>query len=67
MILDLKRIKAERIAKGVTTDAMADIFGWKSSASYTKRENGDISMEVDTLLLIAEVLDYPVNKFFSKD
>lgn len=66
MILDLKRVKAERIAKGFTTEAMANFLNWKSRTSYTKRENGDIPMEVDTLLLIAKVLDYPFVNFFTE-
>ena len=66
VILDLKKVKAERIAKGFTTKAMADFLNMKSRSSYTNRENGDIPMEVDTLLLIAKVLDCPLINFFGE-
>jgi len=64
MILDLKRVKAERIAKGFTTKAMADLLNMRSRSSYTNRENGDIPMEVNTLLLIAQAFDCPMANFF---
>lgn len=65
MILDLQRIKAERIAKGYTPDQMASLLGFKSRTSYTKRENGDIEIGVNTMLEIAKILNYPFIKFFT--
>lgn len=61
MTVDLRRIKAERIAKGFTQDEMADMLGWKNRALYAKRENGIVSIGADELAKIAEVLG------FSKD
>ena len=40
MELNLRRIKAERIAKGYTQDVVAEKMGWKSRTPYVKRENG---------------------------
>ena len=40
MTLDLKRLKAERIAKGFTRDEMAEKMGWHTRTPYAKRENG---------------------------
>lgn len=58
MTLNLKRIKAERIAKGFTQDEMAQLLGWKSRAAYAKRENGIVAIGADELLKIAIILGY---------
>ncbi|MTP77995.1 helix-turn-helix domain-containing protein [Turicibacter sanguinis] len=58
MTLNLKRIKAERIAKGLTQDEMAQLLGWKSRAAYAKRENGIVAIGADELLKIAIILGY---------
>ena len=39
MSLDLSRLKAERIAKGLTQEEMAQKMGWSSRGPYTPRES----------------------------
>lgn len=58
MTVDLRRIKAERIAKGYTQDQMAEKMGWKNRGAYAKRENGFVSIGADELAKIAEILDF---------
>ncbi len=58
MTLDLRRLKAERIAKGLTQDEMAEKMGWKTRTPYAKRENGIVSIGADELAKIAEVLGF---------
>jgi len=65
VILDLQRVKAERVARGITSEFMSNKLGYKSRSSYSKRENGDIPLEVNTLLEIAEILGYPFINFFT--
>lgn len=60
MTLNLNRIKAERIAKGLTQDEMAEAMGFKSRAAYAKRENGIVGIGADELALISEILDIPL-------
>jgi len=36
MILNLKRIKEERIVKGLTQDEMAQKMGWSTRTPYAK-------------------------------
>ena len=48
MELDLKRLKAERIANGLTQEDVAKAFG-KTRAWYAKRENGFIPIGADEL------------------
>lgn len=70
MTLNLKRIKAERIAKGMTQDEMAQLMGWNSRTPYVKRENGYISIGADELVKIAQILGYSIDKlgiFFGQD
>ena len=47
MSVDHLRIKAERIAKGLTQDEMAKALGWSDRARYAKRENGIVSFDAD--------------------
>lgn len=61
MTLDLKRLKAERIAKGYTQDDMARLLGWKTRATYAKRETGIVDLGADELAQIAEILGYTKN------
>lgn len=70
MTIDLKRIKAERIAKGFTQDEMAEQLGWKTRTPYAKRENGLVGIGADELGRIAHVLGYSTNElgiFFTKN
>ncbi|WKK68329.1 helix-turn-helix transcriptional regulator [Brochothrix thermosphacta] len=62
MTIDLKRIKAERIAKGFTQDEMAEQLGWKTRTPYAKRENGLVGIGADELGRIAHVLGYSTNE-----
>ena len=70
MELDLRRIKAERIAKGYTQDVVAEKMGWKSRVPYAKRENGVVPFRADELAEFGNILGYSVNElgiFFTKN
>lgn len=62
MTLNLKRLKAERIAKGFTQDDMARMLGWKNRATYAKREVGIVDLGADELAKIAEILGYSADQ-----
>lgn len=49
MTLDLRRLRAERIAKGLTQDEMAEKMGWKTRIPCAKRENGLVAIGADEL------------------
>ena len=53
MILNLKRIKEERIVKGLTQDEMAQKMGWSTRTPYAKWENGFVNIGADELIRIA--------------
>lgn len=61
MTVDLDRLKAERIANGLTQEQLANKMGWDSRTPYAKRENGIVSLGADELIKIASILG------FSKD
>lgn len=70
MFLDLKRLKAERIAKGFTQDELSEKMGWKTRTPYAKRENGLVAIGADELGRIATILGYSENDlhiFFTKN
>lgn len=69
MTINLKRLKAERIAKGMTQDQMAEKMGWKTRTPYAKRENGVVSIGADELARMAVILGYSLDElkiFFTK-
>ena len=70
MTLDLRRLKAERVARGFTQDDMAQKMGWSTRTPYAKRENGIVSIGADELAKMANILGYDKNElgiFFSNN
>lgn len=62
MTLDLKRLRAERIAKGMNQDEMAKAMGWHTRSSYAKRENGITTISATELVKMASILGYGANQ-----
>ncbi|AAR04647.1 Cro-like repressor [Lactobacillus phage Lc-Nu] len=62
MTLNLKRLRAERIAKGMNQDEMAKAMGWHTRSSYAKRENGITTISATELVKIASILGYGANQ-----
>lgn len=63
-----RRLRAERVARGLSQDDMAEKMGWKSRAPYAKRENGIVSTSADELAEFAKILEIPMtnlNIFFT--
>lgn len=70
MTIDLRRLKAERIAKGFTQEEMAERMGWSTRTPYAKRENGLVTIGADELAKMASILGYTPDKliiFFTSD
>lgn len=69
MEFKLNRVKAERIAAGISQQQMAEKLGM-SRTSYWKRENGKVPIGADELAQIARIIGIPSNRisiFFSFD
>ncbi|MBM6408951.1 helix-turn-helix domain-containing protein, partial [Lacticaseibacillus rhamnosus] len=58
----LKRLRAERIAKGMNQDEMAKAMGWHTRSSYAKRENGITTISATELVKMASILGYGANQ-----
>lgn len=58
MTLNLRRLRAERIASGMTQDEVAEAMGWKSRTPYAKRENGIVDVGANELVKLAEIFGY---------
>ena len=70
MTINLRRLKAERIAKGITQDQMASYMGWSTRTPYAKRENGFVSIGADELAKMATILGFSRDElgiFFTND
>lgn len=52
----IERIKARREELGLSRPDVADALGYKSRSTYNKLENGSLSLSVDQLIKIAEIL-----------
>ncbi|GFH43395.1 putative Cro-like protein, phage associated [Lactococcus hodotermopsidis] len=67
MFVNLKRLKAERVAKGMTQDEISKNLEW-SKAKYTKLENGYSKLGADDLAKIANIIGIEdMNIFFNFD
>lgn len=63
-----KRLKAERIAKGLTVQEMADVLG-VAKGTYSKKENGKLPLTVEDFTTITNRLEISfeeLNIFFTK-
>ena len=56
-----QKIRLYRKMKGLTIEAFSGMIG-KSKATVSKYENGDISIDIETLFMIAQKLEVPVNQ-----
>ena len=68
--LDLNRIKAERIAKGMTQEQMAAAIGLSNGSAYAKRESGSIDFGVNEFAKYCSVLGFDnqkLNIFFKSN
>lgn len=62
MKVDLKRLKAERVASGLSQEDVAHRMGWKTRSPYAKRENGIVSIGADELAEFVEIFVLPMDK-----
>ncbi len=46
---------------------MANQLGFKSVEKYTRRENGEYKFQSDELPILSEVLETPIEKFFTSN
>lgn len=58
MNLDLNRLRAERIANGLTQEDMAKRLGWNDRSRYAKRESGVVDIGANEFIQIANILGY---------
>ena len=68
MTVNLLRIKAERVANGLTQEELAKKLGWACS-QYAKRENGFVSFSADELMAVVKILGFSPSEigiFFSQ-
>ena len=62
MTLNLNRLKAERVAKGMSQAEMAKALGFDTRVSYANRENGITSINVNEFVKMASILGYGINQ-----
>lgn len=57
---NVRRMKAERIAKGISLKEMSEKMNM-TQGTYSKKENGHIRINVDDLAKVFEILDLSQN------
>lgn len=63
--IDVSYIKKLREDKHFSQSYMANQLGFKSVEKYTRRENGEYKFQSDELPILSEVLETPIEKFFT--
>lgn len=53
---NIRRMKAERVAKGISVKDMSERMGM-TQGTYSKKENGKIRVNVDDLAKVFEILE----------
>lgn len=53
---NVRRMKAERVAKGISVKDMSERMGM-TQGTYSKKENGKIRVNVDDLAKVFEILE----------
>jgi len=56
-------IKAARVNKGLTRQEVADSLGI-SLRAYTRKENGEVRIYADEIVVLSKLLGVPVQNFF---
>lgn len=64
-MLDLKKIRDRREEKGISQEEMAKAIGRYSRTTYTRIENGEVSLKASELEALAKILDVPISYFFN--
>lgn len=59
---DLKRLRAERVANGLTQEEMAEAMGYKSKSTYSRKENGHVAIGVDEFAKMISIFGYDEGK-----
>lgn len=67
MTINLKVIKEKRNQKGYTMDEMAKKLSLTNGSMYSKRENGHYKFKAEEVMMIARILDIPMNQLFLSD
>ncbi|KAF1305712.1 transcriptional regulator [Enterococcus sp. CU12B] len=65
-IVDLVIIKAMRLEKGYSLQKMVNLMGILDKTKYYRREKGEVHFRPEELLLVANVLDVPLEKLFTQ-
>jgi transcriptional regulator with XRE-family HTH domain len=62
-----KVIRELRKSKGITATFIASQLGYKYASSYTRLENGESTISLETAKKIADLLSVDVTAFFYKE
>lgn len=60
------RIKAFRLARGLSQEELAKALGYDSQMAVAYLEDGDRGLKVEVLLKIAAILDVKIDDFFPR-
>jgi putative transcriptional regulator len=62
-----KAIRTLRKSKGITATFISNKLGYKAVSSYTRLENGESTISLETAKKIADLLSVDLNIFFDEN
>nr|BDD46662.1 hypothetical protein 5 [Bacillales bacterium] len=65
--VDLLKVKRLRKQKNISLEEMAKKLGYESANGYYYLENGRGKFPAEKLILVADILDVPIEQLFFED
>lgn len=63
-VVNVELIKSVRLKKGISTERMAKMMGYKGSNAYFRKENGDRKFSVEDIMKVSMILEIPIQDIF---
>lgn len=63
-VVNIELIKSVRLKKGISTEQMAKLMGYKGSNAYFRKENGDRKFSVEDIMKVSMILEIPIQDIF---
>lgn len=63
-VVNVELIKSVRLKKGISTEQMAKMMGYKGNNAYFRKENGDRKFSVEDIMKVSKILEIPIQDIF---
>lgn len=63
-IVNIKLIKKTRLSKGITTEQMSKLMGYKGDNAYYRKETGNRNFNLEDVVKVSKILELPIQQIF---